>query len=95
MKWMKATLWFWLTMATTAVAFSVGQEIKLPEGEGKEIVAGKCTICHSLDRIVDTHATAAGWEGIVKEMVSEGAPLENDEIPVVVNYLAKNFGPTN
>ena len=65
------------------------------DGGGAEVVAGKCSICHSLDRIAATHATENGWEKIVKDMVNEGAPLEDGEIPVVVKYLVKNFGPAD
>lgn len=95
MGWFKSTLWFWVTVATAAIAFSAAQEAKLPDGEGKDLVADRCTICHSLDRIVETRTSKAGWEGIVKQMLAEGVPLESEEIPVVVNYLAKNFGPRN
>ena len=95
MRWVMATLWFWVTVTTAAMAFSAVQEVKLPEGEGKELVEERCTVCHGLERIVETHTTRAGWDGIVKQMLAEGVALENEEIPRVVDYLAKNFGPGN
>jgi mono/diheme cytochrome c family protein len=93
MKWLIFFLWFSLATVMTITGFARPQDVQLPEGEGKDIVAGKCSICHSLDRITATHATQDGWEKIVKEMMEEGAPLEDAEIATVVKYLVKNFGP--
>jgi competence ComEA-like helix-hairpin-helix protein len=69
-----------------------GQD-SLPEGEGKDIVETVCTQCHGLDYVTSTKKTAAGWKSTVDNMVeAEGAPLTEDEIDVVVQYLSRNFG---
>ena len=33
------------------------------------------------------------WNGVVREMISYGADIKEAQIPVVVEYLAKNYGP--
>ena len=67
----------------------------LPEGKEKEIVATVCTECHSLERITTSRRTLQEWSVVVKNMVSNGAALKDEEAEMVVQYLAKNFGPAN
>lgn len=93
MKWM---IWILATMGAAAVAFGAGQagqDIQLPEGEGKEIVEKTCTVCHSAERIVREHLDAEGWETIIAAMEDEGAEIEDAEYDVLLDYLVKNFGP--
>jgi hypothetical protein len=33
------------------------------------------------------------WKSIVEEMRGYGAPVNDDETPVLIDYLVKNFGP--
>jgi len=65
----------------------------LPAGAGKAIVLNICTMCHDLDRILMHGATREEWEDILLSMLNEGAPLSDDDFPVVLNYLARNFRP--
>ena len=87
MKWVLATIFL------TTIAFSAPQEVKLPEGEGKEIVQRVCTACHSAERIVREHLNLEEWEDLIAAMEDEGAEIEDDEYEVLVKYLVKNFGP--
>lgn len=64
----------------------------LPEGAGKETVAGICSQCHSLSFVTDSRLAKADWEYIVTDMIGRGAPLMEDEIQPVIDYLAANFG---
>lgn len=77
-----------LTLPTAVVADS-----ELPEGKGKDAVENTCTDCHSLQRITNQRLNEEGWNGIVREMIENGASINPDDIKVIVNYLAKNFGP--
>jgi mono/diheme cytochrome c family protein len=65
----------------------------MPDGEGKGLVLGACTQCHSLTSTVSQRKTAAGWERTVRDMVARGAQLQTDEINLVASYLARSFGP--
>jgi len=66
---------------------------QLPEGEGRAIVASDCVLCHTLERVVTAHHSHGEWDKLVGQMIDRGAPLSDDQVPIVVNYLAKSFGP--
>jgi len=63
----------------------------LPPGKGKNIVQRACSHCHALKVVTSKRATRDQWAALVDQMVSRGAELDDDEIDVVVDYLAKNF----
>ena len=63
----------------------------LPNGPGKETVQAVCSKCHTLDRVVAAGFTRDGWQLMVNQMISNGATLTPDQIPEVVDYLARNF----
>lgn len=65
----------------------------LPDGEGKHILLNTCTLCHDLQRVRRERATPEGWAEILDAMLNEGAPLSEQEFPVLLRYLARNFGP--
>jgi mono/diheme cytochrome c family protein len=65
----------------------------LPDGEGKELILGTCTQCHSLGPVVLQRKSAAGWEHTVRDMISRGAQIHSREIAPMVSYLAQHFGP--
>jgi cytochrome c5 len=65
----------------------------LPEGDGKALVLGTCTQCHSLGAIVLQRKSAAQWGKTVSDMISRGAQIRPDEIAPISNYLAHGFGP--
>ena len=64
---------------------------QLPDGQGKEIVLNTCTKCHNIDRIVHGRRYKDQWQSLVQQMISNGAALNDDDMPVLVDYLAKNF----
>ncbi|MCU0734450.1 MAG: cytochrome c [Methylotetracoccus sp.] len=69
--------------------------IQLKDGAGKELVAAKCAICHSLDYIPMNapFLGPADWEKVVDKMVGTmGAPVSDEEVPVVLRYLNTNYG---
>jgi hypothetical protein len=65
----------------------------LPEGAGKKIMLEVCTMCHELHKIRETGATRDEWDDILVHMINEGAPLSDDDFPVLLNYLTRNFRP--
>ena len=64
----------------------------MPDGRGKDIVLNVCTMCHDLGRIRMGHRSAQEWEETLNSMLNEGAPLSDADFPIVLAYLAKNFG---
>jgi competence protein ComEA len=85
-----------LPIAILAVGVSSASAQNLPEGPAKQTVQSVCVQCHSLTHITGSRMSRADWEYIVTDMVGRGAPLMEDEIPTVIEYLATNFAkPTN
>jgi cytochrome c5 len=61
--------------------------------DGAALLNDRCTICHSLDRVTSLRNTADQWNKIVSRMIQNGAQLTPAEQKVLVNYLAKTYGP--
>ena len=64
----------------------------LPAGKGKVIVERTCVSCHAIKVVTTKRASKEQWSTIVDQMLSKGADLNDDEVEIVVDYLAKNFG---
>ena len=92
---MKSPRIFWSAILFLAIFpwLSLSAQSELPEGEGKEIVETVCTQCHGLRTTTDANYPLAEWRNVVFDMVSEGAPLLDEEVETVAQYLAKYFGP--
>jgi virginiamycin B lyase len=67
------------------------KKVELAEGPGKENVQRACSSCHDFDEFPRVNFDREDWAVAVNTMVGAGAPLTKDEIPGVVDYLAKNF----
>jgi hypothetical protein len=65
----------------------------LPDGEGKGLVLGTCTQCHSLNPVALQRKSAKAWELSVRDMISRGAQIHSEEIAPITGYLARSFGP--
>jgi cytochrome c5 len=66
----------------------------LKVAEGFEIVRAQCTACHSGKLVAQNRATRTGWQEMIRWMQdSQGLwPLGENE-PIILNYLATNYGP--
>jgi len=59
----------------------------------RDLFEDTCSHCHSLERINDYALTKEEWRDETKGMISEGAVLTDEELDILLNYLAKHFGP--
>ena len=66
--------------------------IRLPAGEGAAVVARKCSVCHTLDKVVKQRRTKAEWTALLKFMVVQGLDISAEEQRSVLRYLTVNFG---
>ncbi len=64
----------------------------LPEGRGKDILLNTCTLCHDLGRVRSHRVSPEEWEETLLTMLNEGAMLSDQDFPVLLSYLARNFG---
>jgi hypothetical protein len=90
MFWLNLPLFFF---ATRAIADE--SQIKLKEGPGKDRVMANCIACHSVDYIQmnSPFLDRKGWEAAVTKMVKAfGAPVKDEDVPVIVDYLTKYYG---
>jgi len=75
-------------VALTAAAAVAAQ----PEDHGRELVENVCTYCHNLDRLRDKELSRDEWRGLIKGMISEGAPVTDEEFSMILDYLVKHHG---
>ncbi|MGO9378831.1 MAG: cytochrome C [Dissulfurispiraceae bacterium] len=85
-------------------AYSQGKDVKqitLPNiqteiapGAGKEKVETLCNICHSVDYItMQPPGTKAQWTATVTKMRKVfGAPINDADAEVIINYLTAHYG---
>ena len=69
-------------------------QIKLEDGPGRDLVAAVCAVCHSTDYIQmnSMFLDRQGWETVVNKMVHVmGAPIQEKDIPQIVDYLTKYY----
>lgn len=64
-----------------------------PEGEGREIARRACHDCHDPIVITASRLSAAQWSARVDAMLAKGAKVSDDEIELLIDYLATHFGP--
>jgi cytochrome c5 len=74
------------------VDYLVRKHGPLPDGAGKQVMLNVCTMCHDLERIRKQPSTRDEWEATLQAMLNEGAPLSDDDFPVILTYLSRNFG---
>jgi cytochrome c5 len=65
----------------------------LPAGPGQVILLNVCTVCHDLGRVRAHRVSPEEWEETLLTMLNEGAMLSEQDFPVLLNYLARNFKP--
>jgi mono/diheme cytochrome c family protein len=83
-----------LLMAGTVFAASESRSAATHE-KARTLFLDACTACHTLERIRNQRLGKDEWRHLIAGMLSEGVPLTDDEISLLVDYLAENFGPEN
>ena len=89
------TLLLALVAAFSATALADEEQIKLKEGAGRDTVMANCVMCHSIDYIPmnSPFMKKADWQATIDKMVKVmGAPISQDDIPVILDYLTKYYG---
>jgi hypothetical protein len=66
----------------------------LPPGPMQAKVKAACTQCHNTSRITQQHLTREQWAKELKKMDGLGANIPQADRNAILNYLARNFGPT-
>jgi hypothetical protein len=79
-----------LAVLTAVLAFA-GNQVP-PKDRGRELVEDVCTYCHNLDRLQGKELSREEWSGLIKGMISEGAPVTDQELSMILDYLVKYHG---
>ncbi|ADO45204.1 sulfite dehydrogenase (cytochrome) subunit SorB [Hydrogenobacter thermophilus TK-6] len=90
---MKRVMFFGFLLAS--LSFAGEEKVKLKDGEGKALVEANCSVCHSLDYIQmnSPFLDKKGWEAEVNKMIKVfGAPVKQEDVPKIVEYLTKYYG---
>ena len=66
----------------------------LPDGDGKKILQASCTSCHDLKEVTKFRGyySRDEWRDIVRTMIEYGAVVKDQDVDVLVDYLAKVLG---
>lgn len=69
-------------------------DVKLPEGEGREILLEACSVCHEVKEVTKFQGTYGfdEWRDLVKSMIVYGAQVTGEEEAILVDYLDTHFG---
>ena len=84
-----------LVLAGTCGAAHAGEDLRLKEGPGRDVVLDNCSACHSADYIQmnSPFMKRAAWEATVNKMIKVmGASIRPQDVPVIVDYLTRNYG---
>ncbi len=58
---------------------------------GKSIVSSRCLGCHSLNQLENSAFNERGWQLVVERMQMLGVQLSDEQVSVVVDYLAQAY----
>jgi virginiamycin B lyase len=78
-------------LAPAAPAVAQDWTQKLPDGPGKEAVGAVCAGCHEFFSRIGKGYTPTGWKTVMRMMVNHGAPIPEDKVGEITDYLSKNF----
>ena len=88
--------WLWMVALLAPVCGLADEtKVQLKDAPGRATVMQNCGSCHSLDYIPlnSVFLDRKGWEAGVAKMINAfGAPIAKEDVPAIVDYLAKNYG---
>ncbi len=70
-------------------------QLQLADGPEATTVRAYCSMCHSVDYIQmnSRFMKRPAWEAEVRKMIKAmGAPVPDEDIPKLVDYLVRNYG---
>ena len=86
----------WPMKTPEALMVTVSKD--LPEGDGKKLVAARCTTCHDTERFIGFHMPRDRWAFTVRRMrgrmrTAKIRDLTPEEAKLAIDYLSANFAP--
>ena len=62
------------------------------QGSGRKLVTTLCVACHTLGRVVSAKRSEEGWRNTIDRHNLPKGQISDDEIELIVGYLAAQFG---
>lgn len=84
-----------LLMLLAGPALADESSLQLKDGPAAVKVGAYCATCHSVDYVLMNSGflKKAGWDAEVKKMIQKfGAPVPDEDVPAIVDYLTHNYG---
>ena len=63
-----------------------------PPGPGLDLINQRCIFCHNTVQVFSQRKTPEAWSATIEQMANRGAEVSPEEMKVIVDYLAKNYG---
>jgi competence ComEA-like helix-hairpin-helix protein len=95
---MKSVMLFALAFAcsvSVSVDVAIGSQQPGGSPNGEEAFLNRCSTCHGTERALVAPRTRKGWEGVLAEMVNNGAQLETGELEAILAFLSERHGLVN
>jgi hypothetical protein len=64
----------------------------LTDAQMQTLLVDSCGSCHSVDRVTQKKANKEEWTNTVNRMVSHGASLTDEQLPLIIDYLTRTHG---
>lgn len=81
-----------LGLQSQALGPATASEPALPDGKGKTELKNTCSQCHALNVIAQKRRTKQEWSTIVDQMQERGAQATDEQVDLIIGYLAAHFG---
>jgi mono/diheme cytochrome c family protein len=82
----------WVPMVAWLAVGAAAADKTDKKDKGRELFEDICSYCHSLHKVDGQQLSKEEWRGLIKGMISEGAPVTDEEFSMIVDYLAKHYG---
>jgi len=80
-----------LLLGTVAAVEHASAQSQMPAGPGETVFENACLQCHGAEMVIGTKMSKGGWQSTVDDMIAKGAQASDDDVKILVDYLAKNF----
>lgn len=78
-------------LCTLFFVFAAAAQAQLKDGPGKAETERMCSGCHEIERSISPRQDRDGWAATVNKMVTLGAQATDQQIKVVIDYLAASY----
>jgi mono/diheme cytochrome c family protein len=74
---------------------AMGAPGTLVPGNGSTLISTHCIACHSVDIVRQQRLTQKQWTATIEKMSKWGSTLPESDRPAAIEYLSRNYGPSN